>query len=258
YYSPSSAEERTRIIDWLSPINFFLRHADISRARQADTGGWLLADPRFQQWKSGSGGTLWCRGIPGAGKTVLASLVVDHLSSESQHMNTRVACLYLNHKEAQAQTPSALLAGLWRQLVHGRDLGPLPKKLYQQHLEMGTTPTLEEIYDVLRSEISRAPKVHIIVDAVDEYLENWRRSLLMSLAGMEHTINVMITSRPHITPDASFPNLEALEIRANEDDVRKYIDAHIHTSTRLSKHVQTRPALRDQIHRKIVVAMDGM
>jgi len=28
------AEERARIIEWLSPINFFLRHADISSARQ--------------------------------------------------------------------------------------------------------------------------------------------------------------------------------------------------------------------------------
>jgi hypothetical protein len=57
------AIERTQIIDWLSPINFFLRQADISRVRQAETGGWLLADVHFQEWKSGSGRTLWCQGI---------------------------------------------------------------------------------------------------------------------------------------------------------------------------------------------------
>jgi hypothetical protein len=59
----SSAAERTRIIDWLSPINFFLRQADISNVRQPGTGEWLLADPHFQEWKNGSGRTLWCRGI---------------------------------------------------------------------------------------------------------------------------------------------------------------------------------------------------
>ncbi|KAJ7828049.1 hypothetical protein B0H14DRAFT_1223022 [Mycena olivaceomarginata] len=63
--------ERTQIINWLSPINFFLRQADIAQARQHGTGGWLLTDPHFQEWESSSGGTLWCRGIPGAGKTVL-------------------------------------------------------------------------------------------------------------------------------------------------------------------------------------------
>jgi hypothetical protein len=58
-----SEQQRAEIIDWLSPINFFLRQADISCVRQPGTGGWLLADPHFQEWKSGSGGTLWCRGI---------------------------------------------------------------------------------------------------------------------------------------------------------------------------------------------------
>ncbi|KAJ7090465.1 hypothetical protein C8R44DRAFT_437897 [Mycena epipterygia] len=58
--------ERTQIINWFSPINFFLRQADISQARHAGTGGWFLSDPSFQEWKSGSGKTLWCHGIPGA------------------------------------------------------------------------------------------------------------------------------------------------------------------------------------------------
>ncbi|KAJ7718833.1 hypothetical protein B0H14DRAFT_2412365, partial [Mycena olivaceomarginata] len=47
----------------LPPINFFLRHPDISHARQAGTGEWLLADPLFKKWESGSGRTLWCRVI---------------------------------------------------------------------------------------------------------------------------------------------------------------------------------------------------
>jgi hypothetical protein len=57
------AVERKEIIEWLSPINFFLRHADISQARQHGTEGWLHADPHFQEWEAGSGRTLWCHGI---------------------------------------------------------------------------------------------------------------------------------------------------------------------------------------------------
>jgi hypothetical protein len=58
-----SDEERIKVIDWLSPINFFLQHADISQARQPGTGEWLLDDPHFKDWKTGSGRTLWCHGI---------------------------------------------------------------------------------------------------------------------------------------------------------------------------------------------------
>jgi hypothetical protein len=54
---------RRALLDWFSPINFFQRHADISQARVKRTGKWLLADPLFQKWESGSGSTLWCRGI---------------------------------------------------------------------------------------------------------------------------------------------------------------------------------------------------
>ncbi|KAJ7117102.1 hypothetical protein C8R44DRAFT_791973 [Mycena epipterygia] len=39
--------------------------------------------------------------MPGAGKTVLASLVVHHLESRSHSENIGVACIYLNYKEAE-------------------------------------------------------------------------------------------------------------------------------------------------------------
>jgi hypothetical protein len=57
------AEKREIILNWLSPINFFLRQADISQEWEKGTGGWLLADPVFIKWESGAGSTLWCRGI---------------------------------------------------------------------------------------------------------------------------------------------------------------------------------------------------
>ncbi|KAF7362797.1 ANK-REP-REGION domain-containing protein [Mycena venus] len=256
---PHPAAERNQIIEWLSPINFFLRHADISRARQAGTGGWLLADPLFKQWESGSGRTLWCRGIPGAGKTVLASKVVDHLNTDCKNKKIGVACIYLNHKEADEQTPSKLLAGLWRQLVLDKDIGTAAKKLYQGHSEKHTSPSLDEVVHVLRSSFGEFSKVYIIVDAIDEYPEVHRRILLERLAAIGPTVNLMVTSRPHLTPDASLRNLRALEIRANDDDVRKYIDAQIQLSPRLLEHIQSRPKLRRDIHSKINShTVDGM
>ncbi|KAJ6536855.1 hypothetical protein B0H19DRAFT_1003798, partial [Mycena capillaripes] len=250
--------ERTKIIDWLSPINFFLRHADIARTRQPGTGTWLLDDVRFQEWKSGPRTTLWCRGIPGAGKTVLASMVVDHLETDSETKNICVACIYLNHKEAEDQTPEKLLSGLWRQLIFKKDVGPLAMKLYQHHQEKHTTPSPDEIFAMLQPVIGDYSRVYIIVDAIDEYLEAQRRVLLDYLAKMGPTVNLMITSRPHITPDVFLPNLSTLEICASEDDVRRYVDEQIRISSRLSKHVQTRPDLREEIHLKITINVDGM
>jgi hypothetical protein len=74
------------------------------------------------------------------------------------------------------------------------------------------------------------------------------------------SIQLMFTSRPHISPDQfSFLNLETLDIRATEEDLGRYIDAQIDSSPRLSKHVQKQPSLRGDIFSKANShAVDGM
>ncbi|KAF7343762.1 ANK-REP-REGION domain-containing protein [Mycena sanguinolenta] len=173
-------QERDAILNWLSPINFLQRQADISQLREKGTGEWLLADPVFKEWESSSGGTLWCRGIPGAGKTVLVSMVVDYLCTQSKDQNIGVACIYLNHKEVDSQTPSRLLASLWRQFVD-TDISPLAKNLYTQHQKKGTMPTLDEVFNILMARIMEFSKVFIIIDAIDEYPQAQRRILLKYL-----------------------------------------------------------------------------
>ncbi|KAJ7177596.1 hypothetical protein C8R46DRAFT_889097, partial [Mycena filopes] len=248
------ASERTQIIDWFSLINFFQQHADITSARQKGTGGWLLVHPHFQEWKEGLGRTLWCSGIPGAGKTVLASMVVDHLS---QSPTARTACIYLNHKETKVQTPANLLASIWRQLViGGRDISAV-RTLYEGHSEKKTTPSLVEIENIVQSEIGMS-KVYIVVDAVDEYPEELRQILLPALAAMGPTCNLMMTSRPHITPSSAFQNIKFLEIHADMDDIQAYVNMEINKSPHLSKFVQKQPTLMGEIHARISGKVDGM
>ncbi|KAJ7844658.1 hypothetical protein B0H13DRAFT_126803 [Mycena leptocephala] len=103
-----TAEERDRIIEWYSSINFFLRQADILNSRQPGTGQWLLEHHLFKKWKSGVTKTIWCRGMPGAGKTVLVSIVVDNLRAELESETIGIAVIYLSHKETETQSPTNL------------------------------------------------------------------------------------------------------------------------------------------------------
>ncbi|KAF1363100.1 hypothetical protein EJ07DRAFT_54123, partial [Lizonia empirigonia] len=72
------------IMDWLSPDDFPAQHADLIARRQADTGLWFLDSSEFTEWIHGASQTLFCPGIPGAGKTMMAAIVVDHLLSTVQ------------------------------------------------------------------------------------------------------------------------------------------------------------------------------
>ncbi|KAJ7229573.1 ankyrin repeat-containing domain protein [Mycena haematopus] len=272
---------RQDFLNWISPINFFLRQADIFQTQQKGTGEWLLANPKFQAWKTGSTQTLWCHGIPGAGKTVLAyicsllivdivtdysgsrSIIVEHLSDECENnKNLGVACIYLNHKETNDQTLSKLLAALWRQLVYGRDVGSIAKNLYAKHKEKGTAPSLEEIIYMLNSIFAEFSKVYLVVDAIDEYPEAQRSILLKHLTkqmGLSLNVNLMVTSRPHVAPSPSLSKLETLEISAMPADIQRFVDMQIDSSPRLFKHIQKQPKLREDIYSKInSESVDGM
>ncbi|KAJ7487831.1 hypothetical protein FB451DRAFT_1528549, partial [Mycena latifolia] len=243
------------LIEWFSPLNSFPRQAEIFSSRQSGTGEWLLEDDRFKAWKSSLGGTLWCRGMPGAGKTVLASLVVQHLRTQFQDGNIGVAWIYLNHKETEIQSPSNLLASLWRQLVFNRPIPPTIAALHTQHHEQRTRPTLDEIHTQLSFAVAERLKVYIIVDALDEYPEDRRAILLESLTKFP-TVNLLLTSRPHIR--IPFPDAQVLEIRATEDDIRCFVRKQLQGSVRLSKHIAARPEFQDEIENKLLRNVQGM
>ncbi|KAJ6521454.1 hypothetical protein DFH09DRAFT_215565 [Mycena vulgaris] len=258
YQDYQDSTKRDKIIQWFSPLNFFLRQADIFSTRQPGTGEWLLQDELFKRWRSGEEKTMWCRGMPGAGKTVLASIVVNDLRTNLDIQSTGVAVLYLSHKETEAQSPAHLFAGLWRQLVVDKPISSTVYSLYVKHHERRTRPSLEEIRDIFCSTLSQSSNVFIVVDALDEYPEQQRDILLRGLSSLGSTVHLMLTSRPHITANHIFRTLETLEIRAKEDDIRKHLDAEIFRSSRLLRHIENRPDLREEIETTIVRQSDGM
>ncbi|KAJ7795320.1 ankyrin repeat-containing domain protein [Mycena olivaceomarginata] len=152
---------------------------------QQGTGEWLLDDPKFKDWKSNPGQVLWCSGIPGAGKSVLASLVVEYLTDQSKNKNIGVACIYFNHKETQIQTLDNLLAGLWRQLIWKKPLGSAVQ-LYEQHIEKKTRPSHEDMQKLLSSVLIWFTQIYFILDGVDEYPAEWWSQLAKALTNLGH------------------------------------------------------------------------
>ncbi|KAJ7695238.1 hypothetical protein B0H14DRAFT_2485904 [Mycena olivaceomarginata] len=248
--------KRRTIIEWLSPLNFFLRQQDISKTRQQGTGEWLLDDPKFKGWKSNPGQVLWCPGIPGAGKSVLASLVVEHLTDQSKNKNIGVACIYFNHKETQIQTLDNMLAGLWRQLIWKKPLGSAVQ-LYEQHIEKKTRPSHEDMQKLLSSVLIWFTQIYIILDGVDEYPAEWWSQLAKALTNLG-PVSLLVMSRPHIAPSKLFLNLVTLEIRANDKDILSYVDTQVQESERLSELIADKPELHGEISSKICTSVEGM
>ncbi|KAJ6514081.1 ankyrin repeat domain-containing protein [Mycena vulgaris] len=253
-----SAEKRQAILDWMSPLEFLQRQVDVFSVLQPGTGEWLLADAQFQDWESGSGKTLWCPGIPGAGKTVLASLVLNHLEVQVWNNNIGLACIYLNHKETETQTLANLLGALWKQLMLEKSIPLAVDTLYDYHHERKTRPHVNELHKALNIAIMQYLRVYLIIDGLDEYPEDIRHSFFGYLTTLGPKVNIMMTSRPHIGLDTIFPALQILEIQATEDDLRSYLSMQIKCLPRLSRHLKSCPELQDEILSKIVYNSQGM
>jgi SpoVK/Ycf46/Vps4 family AAA+-type ATPase len=70
-------QKREEVLIWLSTFEYQKKHTDVCARRLADTGQWLLEREEFRNWLDPqSNNVLWCHGIPGAGKTVLSSVVL--------------------------------------------------------------------------------------------------------------------------------------------------------------------------------------
>ncbi|KAI9855731.1 MAG: hypothetical protein M1824_005891 [Vezdaea acicularis] len=255
----SISELHKSIISWLSPLNFPQTQNDILRTRQKGTGEWLLKSKSFIGWLHGAPRILWCPGMPGAGKTVLASTAIDYLQTTFAETDNAVAFIYCNYNDQTEQSSVNLVSSLLKQLAQQMpSLLDGLEPMFDKHLKKITRPTLQEMSKALQSAVLSFPRAFIVVDAVDECLEDSRRDLLDSLGVLADTVGLMITSRPSIHIEDTFPNREKLEITAKDEDVYKYLEARISQTSRLAKIVKAEPTVREKVTDAVIKNVRGM
>lgn len=248
-----------KLLDWISPTIFPSQQTDFISRRQEGTGQWFLNGPEFAGWLRQPKETLFCPGIPGAGKTMIAAIAIDHLLNTMQSSSVGVAYVYCNYKSREEQNATSLLAALLKQLVQAQPSLVEPvKRLYEQHVNLGTNPSLDETIRTLRSVFTNFSTVHVVIDALDECRDSkTRREFLNKLRDLqsETDLRLMVTTRfiPEILNE--FKEALLLEIRASNADVRRFVVGQI---DRLPKCVREDSTLWHMVQESIVEAVDGM
>lgn len=217
----------------------------------------------FLNWANKNTQTLWCPGIAGAGKTILASVVIKHLKDAQKDKEPAnkagIACLYCQYERQKDQTPHSLLAAVLRQLAERRTLLPASvKELYDLHNADKTYHSFDEISSVLTETIRSYSRVYVVVDALDECSEKSCGELLSSLQDLQKKtgVKLLATSRHTVPFRQYFEECAMLEIKANESDVKAVLDSQMGM---LSACVTTdNPALRNKVKEEIAAAVDGM
>jgi hypothetical protein len=254
-------QEHQVIVDWLTPTDYALQQSDFISRQYEGTGQWLLNSNEFQEWLTQSKQTLFCPGIPGAGKTIMTSVVVDHLNTKfGNDNNISIAYLYFNYKRQQEQKPEDLLVSLLKQLVQKRPIvSETVKRLYEHHKDKGTRPSFDEISKALHSIITDYSRNFIIIDALDEsqVSDGGRRKFLSEIFNLQAKAGANLFATSRFIPDImkEFEGSVSLEIRASDKDVERYLDGHM---SLLPSYVLRSHDLQEEIKTGIIKAVDGM
>ncbi|KAH0563336.1 hypothetical protein GP486_002098 [Trichoglossum hirsutum] len=251
---------RGQILNWISSTDFPSQQSDIIDRRQKGTGQWFLEAPEFNNWTQGSKQTLFCPGMPGAGKTMVAAIAIDHLFRTIQNNDNGVAYVFCNYQSRADQNTTILLSAILRQLVQAQ--GSVPESishLHERHSGRGTRPSLDEVFSTLQSVLQNYSRVHLVIDALDECQdqEGTHNRLLARVRDLQKdaNLNVMITSRFIPDLEAEFEHATRLEVRASNEDVKRFVTDQIY---QLPRCIRRDNELQNLMKDKIIEAADGM
>ncbi|KAF3283208.1 hypothetical protein TWF970_001186 [Orbilia oligospora] len=226
-----AGDEERKILEWITPIDDSAQHNDFFNRRQPGTGNWFLNSSKYQNWLHTPKSILYCPGIPGAGKTILTSVVInDLLDRYSYDPAVGIAYIYFNFQGSAHLRIDDLLSNLLKQLL--RIQNTLPKYIRQLYNRYrgGGRPSRAEIMDSIHAISAAYSRFFIIIDALDEYEE---RSEFLEKVFEIHELQqlgIFATSRPIPDIKDKFKGKETYtecEIRASDGDVRLYLEGQI-------------------------------
>ncbi|KAL4879893.1 ankyrin repeat-containing domain protein [Aspergillus karnatakaensis] len=252
-------EKTEEVLNWLSDLDFGAKQTDYLRRRQPGTSQWILEAPEFKSWIDKPGQTLFCHGIPGAGKTIMTATVIEYLNERyADTPNTGIAYIYFNFREQNK--PEELLMSILMQLSRQRGaLSESVKELFAKHKGAKTRPSWTDISKAQKAVMGSFSSLFIVIDALDECseAEGCRRRILSELFRLQEgtAMHLFFTSRPNPDILESFAGKTHLEIQANKDDIQVYIEGHIEM---LPRSVQRSQELQLEIKTTVSDNVAGM
>jgi len=266
HFTFTAADDESKILAWLSPLEPQVRHQDIRDQRVDGIGDWLLETKEFTNWYNGSEkdesnhAVLFCYGDPGVGKSYIrywrlvvrdkrrallltdcggSSVVVDYLCGQAIKRDMAVACFYYDFASREAQSPTNLLGSLLKQLLSGLDSIPaeIRERFWAQQKALGgqrlQLPDIVKMFPI----VSSFQRTFICVDALDECIPKYRLEVLYALGQiLKGSLNtrIFMTGRSHVRGVVERELGErviCVSIKPRDEDIVAYLRARLGMDT---------------------------
>lgn len=215
-----------RLQAWLQPTDYLAESSEFRRhlASQAPgTGLWMCDTHRFLQWHdSADHGSLWIKGVPGAGKSVIAASMIEHLRSAE---DVPVLFFFFRYIIAANRRPRSLMRDWLAQLLpHSTRLQAALQSVLACEL---TDLSDERLWQYLLMGLSSVEKAYCVVDALDEMELVADDSFLHRLNNLAtfrpDKVKLLLTSRPKQYLQSGLREASIVHINLEDDLVGKDI-----------------------------------
>ncbi|CAN9201723.1 unnamed protein product [Alternaria alternata] len=241
-----SQEERLgKICSWLSAPDPSTNYYKAHKQRQAETGLWLLEGEQFTRWKKSAASRLWLYGIPGCGKTILSSTIIEHLLQHCHDDTSMVtAYFYFDFNNTQKQDPELMLRSLLCQLVQRSAVIPKGVDALFSSCENGQRkPSSHALLQVIKEAAQEFTHVYVVLDALDECTQRSElMDMLEAVAGWQlDNLRLLITSRKERDIESSLEkhirneDAACLQRDVVDKDIQRYVQQRLHDDNDLAR-----------------------
>lgn len=192
----------------------------------------MLRSQYWTDWLASSVRCLWVHGIPGSGKTILASWLIENVQDHCNRVSTENSpCAsgyyycYFGHRQDEA---APFLRWVITQLSRQAEV---VSTLMHDLFKRGGEPSITELLDALEQILQVFSYVYIVIDAVDE--SNPRDDLLevihMLVTDQRFSnLQILVTSREYIDIERVMEKVSVSVPMSNElveQDIRLHVQS---------------------------------
>ncbi|KAI5815984.1 hypothetical protein BZA77DRAFT_264639 [Pyronema omphalodes] len=272
----SQEEALAELGQWLTRIEPQVRHRDISTKRLDGTGDWFVQTKGFKNWAGLNGSqnsevtsrVFGCFGKPGAGKSIICSLVIDHLAEVAKiQKNTCLLWIYCDYNDESQQTPENMVGALLKQVLN-TDIGTdafngIIKELQALKKSSGTLK-FDSACKFLAEALQNFDTSYICIDALDEFKSRDKLlgflNKLLKTPELKDSIRIFFTARPQIKQEikryfVQDLGLFSVTLEASKSDIEKFINDKMNSD---GSGISMSKEQRKEIVNRIMETSDGM
>ncbi|KAF4419067.1 Vegetative incompatibility HET-E-1 [Fusarium acutatum] len=230
-------EQRHRVHNWLTTTDPSPIYNRSRKLYENGTGSWMIRSQYWTDWLASIVRCLWVHGIPGAGKTILASWLIQNIQDHCKRVSTENSpctsayyyCYFGHHQDEAAPFLRWVITQLSRR-------AEIISTLMHDFFKRGGEPSIHELLEALEEILQVFNCVYIVIDAVDEC--DPRDELLELIQTLVtdrrfSNLQILVMSRKYIDIERVMKKISVSVLMSNElveEDIRLHVRSIIRSN----------------------------